>query len=103
MRAGDQLADASAASVGKISKGHAGGAVGEESLVNVSLVGIIVADESGHAVETFRFILAKVEDEGDQLGQDRAEVHVWEVFSKAKKDLFDGVQARFVETVSGRE
>lgn len=103
MRAGDQLADASAASVGKISKGHAGGAVGEESLVDVTLVGIVVADESGHAVETFCFILAKVEDEGDQRGQDRAEVHVREVFSKAKKDLFDGVRARFVETVSGRE
>lgn len=61
VRAGDQLSDASAAPVGEVSKGHAGGTVGEESLVNVTLVGVIVADEPRHAVETFRLVLAEVE------------------------------------------
>lgn len=68
MGAGYQLANASAAFVGKVSKGHTGRTVGEESLVNVALVGIIVADKSGHTVKTFSFILAEVEDEGDQGG-----------------------------------
>lgn len=103
MRAGNQLTDASAAPVSQVSKGHTGGAVGEESLVDVTLVGVIVADKSGHAVETFSFILAEVEDEGDQFRQDGAEVHVGEVFAKAKKDLFNRVQACFVETVSGKD
>lgn len=84
MRAGNQLADASAAPVSKVTKGHTGGAVGKECLVDVALVGVIVADESGHAVETLSFILAEVEDEGNQLWQDGAEVHVGEVFAEAK-------------------
>lgn len=103
MRAGDQLTDASATPVSKVSEGHAGSAVGEEGLVDVMLVGVIVTDKSGHAVETLSFILAEVEDEGDQFRQDGAEVHVRKVFAKAKKDLFNRVQARFVETVSGSE
>lgn len=103
MRAGDQLSDSSAAPVGKVSKGHTGGAVGEESLVNVALVGVIVADEPRHAVETFRLVLAEVEYERNQLRQDWAEVHIGKVFSKAKEDLFDRVQACFVETVPGTE
>ncbi len=101
MRAGDQLTDASATPVCKVSKGHTGGAVGEERVIDVTLVRVLVADESGHAVETLSFILAEVEDEGDQFRQDWAEVHVWEVFAKANKNLFNRVQACFVETVSG--
>ncbi|KAA8594985.1 hypothetical protein FQN60_012120 [Etheostoma spectabile] len=55
-------------------------------------------DKSGHTVETFSFILTEVEDEGDQCRQDGAELHFWEAFAKAKEDLFNGVQACFVET-----
>lgn len=51
-------------------------------------------------METLGFVLAEVEDEGNQLGQYGAEVHVWEVFAEAKEDLFDRVHADFVETVS---
>ena len=101
MRAGNKLADAFATPVGEVSKGHTGGTVGEESLVNVTLVGVIVADKSGHTVETLSFILAEVEDEGDQGRQDGTKVHVREVIAKAKKDLFNRVEACFVETVSG--
>lgn len=103
MGAGDQFADAPAAPVGEVSKGHAGGAVGEEGLVDVALVGVVEADESGHAVETLRFVLAEVQEEGDQCGHDGAEVHVGEVFTQAKKELFYRVQACFVETVSGQD
>lgn len=67
MRASDQLADSSATSVCKVSKGHTRGAVGEEGLVNVTLVGVIVADKSRYTVETFSFILAEVKDESDQF------------------------------------
>lgn len=101
MGAGNKLTDASATPVGEVSKGHAGGAVGEEGLVDVALVGVIVADEAGHAVETLGFVLTEVEDEGDQFRQNGAEVHVWEVIAKAEKDLLNRVQACFVETVSG--
>lgn len=103
MRAGDQLPDASAAPVGKVAEGHAGGAVGEERLVDVALVGVIVADEPRHAVETFGLVLAEVEDQRDQLGQDRAKVHFGKVFSEAKEDLLDGVEACFVQTVPGTQ
>lgn len=101
MRAGDQLADAPAAPVGEVSEGHAGGAVGEEGLVDVALVGVGVADEPGHAVEALGLVLAEVEEEGDQFGQDGAEVHVREAFAETNEDLFHRVHARFVETVSG--
>lgn len=100
MRAGNKLTDASATPVSKVSKGHTGSAVGEEGLVDVTLVGVIVADKPGHTVETLSFILAEVEDEGDQGRQDGAKVHVWEVIAQAKKDLFNRVEACFVETVS---
>lgn len=103
MRAGNQLADASATPVRKVSKSHTRGSVGEEGLVNVTLVGVIVTDESGNTVETLGLILAEVEDEGDQGRQDGAEVHFWEVLVQAKEDLFNGVQPSFVETVSTRK
>lgn len=103
MRAGDQLADAPAAPVGEVSKSHAGGAVGEEGLVNVALVGVVEADQSGHAVETLRFVLAEVEEERDQCRHDGAEVHVGEIFTQAKEELFYRVQACFVETISGQD
>lgn len=100
MRAGNQFTNASATPISKVSKGHAGSPVGEKGLVDVTLVGVLVADKSAHTVETLSFILTKVEDEGDQCRQDGAEVHFWEAFAKAKEDLFNGVQACFVETVS---
>ena len=103
MRASDELTDAAATPVGKVAKGHTGGAVGEEALVDVTLVGVIVRDESGDAVETLGFILAEVEDEGDQRRQDGAKVHVREVFVEAKKNLLDRVQPSFVQTVSARK
>lgn len=101
MRAGNQFTDASATPVGKVSKSHTGGAVGEEGLVDVTLVGVLVADKSAYTVETLCFVLAEVEDEGDQFRKDGAEVHVGEVYAKAKKDLFNRVQACFIETISG--
>lgn len=101
MRAGNQLAYAFAALVGEVSKGHTGSPVGEEGLVYVTLVGIIVADKSGHTVEAFSFVLAEVEDEGNQCRKNGAEVHVYKVFSKAKENLFSRIQACFVEAVSG--
>lgn len=100
MRAGYQLTDASATPVSKVSKGHTRSVVGEEGLVNVTLVGVTVADKLGHTVETVSFILAKMEDERDQGRQDGAIVDVWEAFAQAKKDLFSRVQASFVETIS---
>lgn len=103
MRAGNQLTDASATPVSQISEGHTGGAVSEEGLIDVTLVGVIVADKPTHAVEAFGFIFAEVKDEGHQFRQDRAEVHLREVFAKTKKDLFDRVQACIVETVPGKE
>lgn len=102
MRAGDQLSDASAAPVGKVAEGHTGGAISKEGLVNVTLVGVIVADEPRHAVEAFGLVLAEVEYKRDQLRQDWAKVHFGKVFSKAKENLLDRVQACFVETVPGR-
>lgn len=57
---GNQLADASATPVGKVSKGHARSTVGQEGLVNVPLVGVIVANQSGHTVETLSLILAEM-------------------------------------------
>lgn len=101
MRAGYQLTDASATPVGKVSEGHAGSVVREKRLVDVAHVVVIVADKLGHAVEAVSFILAKMENEGNQGGQDGAVVDVWEAFAQAKKDLFSRVQTSFVETVSG--
>lgn len=101
--AGNKLTDAPAAPVSKVSEGHTGSAVGEEGLVNVALVGVIVADESRDAVETLGLILAEVENEGDQGGEDGAKVHVWEVFAQAEKDFLNWVESCLVETVSGFE
>lgn len=101
MRAGYQFTDVSATPVSQVSKCHTGSVVGEECLVSVALVGVIVADKLGYSVETVSFILAEMEDEGNQSWQDGATVDVREAFAEAKEDLFSRVQAGFVETVSG--
>lgn len=101
MRAGDKFTDASAAPVGEVSKGHTGGTVGKEGLVNVTFVWVIEADQSWHAVETFCFILAEVEEERGQCGHNGAEVHIGEIITDAKQELFYRIQSRFVETISG--
>lgn len=101
MRACYQFTDVSATPVSKVSKGHTGSVVGEEGLVNVALVWVIVADKLWYSVETVSFILAEMEDEGNQGRQNGATVDVWEAFAKAKEDLFSRVQTSFVETVSG--
>lgn len=41
-----------------------------------------------------------MKDERDQGRKDGAEAHVWEIVAEAKKDLFNRIQACFVETVS---
>lgn len=88
MRAGNQLANASAAPVGEVSESHAGSMVCEEGLVNVALVGVAVADESRDAVEALSFILAEVEDKGHQGREDGAVTNFREVCAEAKKNLF---------------
>lgn len=103
MRAGNQLTDAPATPVSQISESHTGGAIGEEGLIDVTLVGVIVADKPTHAVEAFGFIFTEVEDEGHQFRQDGAEVHLGKKIAKTKKNLFGRVQACIVETVPGKE
>jgi len=98
---GDQLADAPAVLVGQVSEGHAGGSVGEEGLVHVALVGVLVGDEPADAVEALGLVLAEVQDERHQGRQDGAEVHLGEVLANAKQDLLHRVEARLVQTMPG--
>lgn len=99
MGAGDELADAAAVLVGQVAEGHAGGPVGEESLVNIALVGVIVGDEAAHAVEALCFIFAEMQKESHQGWEDWAEVDVREVLADAEEDLFDRIETSFVEAV----
>lgn len=96
MRAGNQLTNAFATSIGNVPECHAGGAVGEEGLVNVTLVGVFVADEPRHTEETLCFVLAKVEHDRHQGWEDGAVVHLWKVVADAQEDLFNRVQTCFV-------
>lgn len=101
MGAGDELADAAAVLVGQVAEGHAGGPVGEECLVDVALVGVIVGDKAADAVEALSFVFAEMQEESHQGWEDWAEVDVREVLADAEKDLFDRIETSFVEAVPG--